>query len=144
MDETIVKQKIFEFLNKNELGVISTVHSNENTPESAVIGFGNNESLEIVFGTSNSTRKYMNLKSNPNVSFVIGWSSEAGTIQYEGSANELTKEEAMKYGNLLIEKNVNNKKYLDSDKQKYFLVKTKWIRFLDNSSIHPEIYELSF
>ncbi len=144
MDETQIKQRMFEFLSKNELGVVSTIHSNKNTPESAVVGFGNNEALELIFGTSNTTRKYRNLQANPAVSFVIGWTSEAGTVQYEGSAKELSQDEAMSYVDLLIQKNVDNKKYVNAADQRYFLVKPTWIRFLDNAGSPPNVYELSF
>lgn len=144
MDKTTIMKKVFEFLNRNELGVISTIHVDKTAPESAIVGFGNNESLEIIFGTSNHTRKYNNLKNNQHVSFVIGWNSETGTIQYEGIAKELTKEEAMSYINLLIQKNVDNRKYVDSEEQRYFLIKPQWIRFLDNAGTPPEVYELNF
>ncbi len=87
MSEDLIKKKIFEFLNNNKVAVVSTIHSDEDTPESAVVGFGNNESLELVFGTSNTSRKYKNLQKNPNVSFVIGWSSETGSVQYPKTCN---------------------------------------------------------
>ena len=65
MDDSVIKRKVFDFLSKNELGIISTIHSDKNAPESAVIGFGNNESLELIFGTSirqESTKIYKKIK----------------------------------------------------------------------------------
>src|SRR5476651_323961 len=97
MDEKIIKDKLLEFLNKHTLGVISTIDFKRNRPESAVVVFANTENFEIVFGTSNTTRKYTNIQVNSNISFVIGWDSKIGTVQYEGIARELKKNEAKIY-----------------------------------------------
>ena len=144
MDRDSIKKKIFEFLNNNELGVISTIHSHKNAPESAVVGFGNNDSLELIFGTSGNSRKYRNIQQNFNISFVIGWSSETGTIQYEGIAKELTQKEAQEYIPLLVKKNLDNASYINKPDQRYFLVKPVWIRFYDNAGNPPEIHEITF
>lgn len=136
MDQELIKKKIFEFLDNYELAVMSTIHSDKDAPESAVVGFGNNESLELVFGTSNNSRKYINLQKNPNVSFVIGWSSETGSVQYEGLAQELTQDKVKLYSHLLIKKNEDHKKFLAMSDRRYFLVKPLWIRFND--------YEITF
>lgn len=144
MNEVTIKSKILEFLKEHELCVISTIHADGSGPQSAVVGFAETEDLEIIFGTSNKTRKYKNLQSNPNVSFVIGWSSEEGSIQYEGVATELPKGESEKYSSMMVKKNPDSEKYVDMDDQRYFLVKPKWIRFSDNAGNPPDVYELGF
>jgi len=143
MSQSPAHQKILAFLNQNTLGVISTIHVDKNAPESAVVGFGNTENLELVFGTLASTRKYKNLMINPNLSFVIGWSSTTGTLQYEGVAHELSAEEIEKYTPLLLSKSEGHKKFINHPEQKYFLVTPTWIRFSDNAGNPPEVYELT-
>ncbi len=135
-------QKVFEFLNQNEIGIISTIHAEKVAPESAVVGFGNTENLELIFGTSNTARKYANLQKNPCVSLVIGWSSTTGSLQYEGVARELDRDELGQYADLLMKKNKNHQQFIDQADQRYFLVKPTWLRFYDNAGVPPDIYEI--
>lgn len=144
MDKNTLKKNIFKFFADHQLGVVSTNSIDRNSPESAVVGFANTPDLEIVFGTMNTTRKYNNILNNPHVSLVIGWSSERGTVQYEGKARELKKEETEFYMDLLIKKRVENKKYVHSENQRFFLVKPTWIRFVDNSRDPHEVFEVKF
>ena len=136
------QQIMLEFLQKHELGVISTIHTDRNAPESAVVGFANNDKLELVFGTSNTTRKYTNIQNNPHISFVIGWNGAIGTLQYEGVARELASEEAGPYIQLLTTKTEASKRFITFPDQRYFVVKPTWIRLQDN--INSRLHELSF
>ncbi len=72
MTEKDIKQLVLDFIRKQKLAVISTV-GNKGIPESAVLEFGETEKLELVFDTFTTSRKYKNLQTNKNVSFVIGW-----------------------------------------------------------------------
>ncbi len=144
MEKEQIKDKILKFISKQTLTVISTIDIGGVKPESAVIAFAENENLEIVFGTSNKTRKYKNLQKNSHVSFVIGWDSEVGTVQYEGTAKELSREEYLPYANILIAKNPRSEKFVQKEDQKYFLVKPIWIRILDMTKIPDETFEINF
>ena len=84
------KKIILDFIKKQNLAVLATV--GEIAPESSVLEFGENDNLEIILDMYNSSRKYKNMKKNPNVSLVIGWDEDI-TIQYEGVAKELSGEE---------------------------------------------------
>lgn len=74
------------FIAANRYGVIAT-NSPFGAPESAVVGLAASMALELVFDTLGSTRKVANLRRNPNISVVVGFSDE-GTLQYEGLADE--------------------------------------------------------
>ncbi len=143
MENTEQKNKIREFIKNHILTVISTIHADRSAPESAVIAFAETENLELMFGTSNLSRKYKNLKSNPNVSFVIGWDGREGTAQYEGEARELTNEEADKYRELLILKNKQTEKFRSRADQSYFLVTPKWIRLHDMTVVPEQVTEIT-
>lgn len=138
------KKRISDFMKQNTLTVISTVDIENNKPESAVIAFAENESLEIIFGTSNKTRKYRNLQKNQNVSFVIGWDANTGTVQYEGIARELSGQESSQYSSILITKNPRSEKFVHKEDQRYFLVKPTWIRLLDMTKNPDETFEINF
>lgn len=122
------KTKILEFLQKQLLTVISTVH--DNGPQGAVISFAENENLELFFGTFNTTRKYVNIKNNPKVAFVIGWSlDEVITVQYEGVATELEGEESVAASQKIITKNPGSARFVNDPRQRYFKVTPSWMRY---------------
>lgn len=137
-------ERILAFMGSHRLTVISTIDSEGNKPEAACIAFAEKENLDLIFGTSSKSRKYQNLQSNPNVSFVIGWSDEEGTIQYEGIATELTGEESLEHGRILADKNENARVFLTKEDQRYFIVKPKWIRLVDKTKKPEEKLEISF
>lgn len=122
------KTKIYEFLQKQLLAVISTVH--DDGPQGAVIAFAEDENLELFFGTFNTTRKYANIRSNPKVAFAIGWSlDEVITVQYEGIATELEGEAVELAKQKILAKNPGSARFANDPKQRYFKVVPKWIRY---------------
>ncbi len=144
MDIQEAKKRIMDFMQANMLTVISTVDADMSKPESAVIAFAQKDNFELIFGTKNTTRKYRNLQKNPNVSFVIGWDSDTGTVQYEGIAKELSGEESKIHSSTLIAKNPRSEKFVHKEDQRYFLVKPTWIRILDMTKNPDETFEISF
>ena len=81
------KQFLYSFIADQGLVTIATIDP-LGRPQSAVIGFGQSSTLEIIFGTDSSSRKYHNLLANPAVSLVIGWVG-GKTIQYQATASAL-------------------------------------------------------
>lgn len=136
------KKKILEIMRKETLAVISTVSKN-GKPQSAVVEFSETDSLELIFDTFNSARKYRNLQSNKSVAAVIGW-DENITVQYEGSAKELDGKE------LEQAKQTHNRKLPDAAKFsslpdiRFFKIKPKWIRYSNLNSDPWEVFELKF
>ncbi len=137
-------ERILAFIKEQRLAVISTVDTERGKPEAACIAFAEKDNLDLIFGTLNTSRKYKNLESNQNVSFVIGWSDEFGTVQYEGVATELSGEEASVHGKIMADKNENARAFLTKENQRYFLVRPTWIRFVDKSQKPEEKLEMSF
>ena len=144
MDIQEAKKRIMDFMQANILTIISTVDISANKPESAVIAFAQKDNFELIFGTPNTTRKYRNLHKNPNVSFVIGWDSDTGTVQYEGIAKELFGKESKLHSSVLVSKNPRSQKFVNREYQRYFLVKPTWIRILDMTKNPDETFEISF
>jgi pyridoxine/pyridoxamine 5'-phosphate oxidase len=136
-------KKIYEFIKSYNLAVISTVTS-DFLPQSAVIGISQKENLELIFGTSNESRKYQNLLKNPRVSIVIGW-DKGRTVQYEGEAIEIQDEtERKEAANIHLSKIPSAAKYLSDSKEVIFKVIPKWIRYTDLSVDPWDVIELSF
>jgi general stress protein 26 len=97
----MTKEFIYNFAKQHSLAVVSTI-SAEGNPEAAVVGFAISKDLEIVFDTVKTSRKYKNLLQNPAVAVVVGWNNET-TLQYEGLATELGRDEADHYKEIYFE-----------------------------------------
>lgn len=140
----MTQQDVFNFIHGKTYTVIST-SGNNGQPEAALIGFGDTEDLELIFGTYNSSKKYKNLQENSRVAFVIGWdSSEYTTVQYEGIATELFGDEQEKYVSLFHQKTPSSARYQSHPEQRYFKVTPTWIRYSDLSGEEEIIEEFTF
>lgn len=123
---------LYSFISKHKFVVLSTV-SEDNKPESAVVGIAVTKDLKIFFDTVCTSRKYQNLLKNPSVSFVIGWDN-AQTVQYKGIARIPDESEL---GELLeIYFSIfpdGRERYETWNDIAYFIVEPKWIRYSDFS-----------
>jgi pyridoxine/pyridoxamine 5'-phosphate oxidase len=137
------KEDIVAFIKTKKHAVIST-YSPDEFPEAALIGFGESDDLEIIFGTYKTSRKYKNLKINNKVAFVIGWGEELITVQYEGLAFELDESESEKYLSLYHKKMPSAIIYKTHPDQSYWRVQPKWIRYSDLSGEKGKVVELVF
>jgi pyridoxine/pyridoxamine 5'-phosphate oxidase len=137
------KEIIQELIKTNQLMVLSTVTS-DFLPQSAVVGFVELDNFELVFGTSNESRKYTNLMKNSRVSAVIGW-EKGKTVQYEGEAKEITDEnERKELVNKYLSKTSSAAKYLSDSSEAIFKITPKWIRYTDLSVDPWNIILLTF
>ena len=137
------KDEVLAFIKTKQHAVISTYTSNQ-PPEAALIGFGETDKLELIFGTYKTSKKYKNLKKNDKVAFVIGWDEDFITVQYEGIAVELKESEIKKYVSLYHKKVPGAVAYLLHPEQTYWKVKPTWIRYSDLSGDEEKIYEYTF
>lgn len=136
------KKTIFSFIKKHQIAVISTVNP-QNNPESAVIEFGQTADLELIFDAFSNSRKVNNIRSNQNVSFVIGWDEDI-TVQYEGEAVELKGKELNEYKKIYKTKNPNVSKWEKMEGIIFFKVIPKWIRYSNLNKDPWEICEITF
>ncbi len=135
---------IVTFVNTQMLGVISTINS-AGQPESAVVGIGQTDKLQIIFGTSGDSRKARNIRVNPRVAVVIGWDEDAPrTVQLQGTARELGGDETNHYAELYYTKAPAARKYHSRPDQCYFLVEPTWVRYSDFTADTDDVTELNF
>jgi hypothetical protein len=122
-------EQLHRFIHARKLAVLSTIAPNGD-PQSALVGIAVSSQLQIVFDTLKSTRKYINLKACPRISFVIGWDAEI-TVQYEGIAIE-PEGEALQHA-----QDIYFRTWPDGIERKqwpgitWFLVNPTWIRYSD-------------
>ena len=82
---TLPAAEAYEFLKRQNIGVISTV-SEQGVPEAALVNYGVTESLELILETLQTSRKFRNLHHNPQMAMVMGVGKDCLTCQYEGIA----------------------------------------------------------
>ncbi len=136
----MTRDELYAFLRKHRLAVISTIGAT--SPQAAVIGIAVTETLDIIFDTLSTSRKYANLRADPRAALAIGWDA-AQTVQVEGVADFPAGAE------------------LDACKRAYFAVwpdgpereswpdiayvriRPRWLRYSDFGETPPKIEELT-
>ncbi len=139
----MTKQDVLSFIKTQQHAVISTCGKTQQ-PEAALIGFGETDEFELIFGTYKTSKKYKNLKGNNKVAFVIGWQEDYITVQYEGEASELEGSAVEKYVSLYHKKVPGAVIYKSHPEQSYWKVKPTWIRYSDLSADKEKVYEFTF
>jgi hypothetical protein len=135
---------LYTFIAKHRLGVLGTIGENRN-PQSALMGIAISPRLEIIFDTVRSSRKYPNLISRPNCSFVVGgWSSGEQTVQYEGIAQELAPPRLAHYQEIYFGTWPDGPARMNWPGIVYFVVRPTWIRYSDFDQNPPLIREFTF
>ena len=138
----MTKEEVLAFIKTNKLAVISTCANNQ--PEAALIGFGETDDFELIFGTFKTSRKYKNLTQNNKVAFVIGFGDGAITVQYEGVAQELDQSEVDAYVEKYHTKAPGAAIFRFHPDQSYWKVAPTWVRYSDLSGDEAKIYEFTF
>ncbi len=136
------RQKILAFLRAHLHGVVATVSPGSPQPESALVGYSETENLEIVFGTSSNSRKFENMRANPNVAFVV-WGDEM-TVQYEGTAHVAENGDVAELRAVHLEKHPRSHKYAFEESQRYVKITPRWIRYIDGTISPDDTFELTF
>lgn len=137
------REEASRFLRNERIAVIATV-SPQGKAQSALIGVAATEDLELVFDTLNTSRKYKNLKHNPNASLVIGCTESGLTLQYEGVARELEGDELEKYRQVYFARWPDGPSRLKWEGITYFAVKPTWIRYCNYAVEPPVLSEFEF
>ena len=138
----MIHADLFHFIERSKLGVLSSIGPS-GKPQSALVGFAVTASLEIVFDTVKSSRKYSNLIARPECAFVFGWSGEQ-TAQYEGSAEALAGEPLRHYQELYFRVWPDGRARLNWPGIVHFVVRPKWVRYSDFDQNPPLIREFTF
>jgi general stress protein 26 len=121
------RQKLYEFMVAQRFAVIATV-SDDHRPEAALVGIAVTPDLELVFETTEATRKFANLKQDPHIALVIGWGDQR-TLQYEGIADEPTGSERDSLTDVFFKTWPDLRNHQGWPGLTYFRVRPQWIRF---------------
>ncbi len=133
---------LYDFIARSRLAVLST-SAKTGSPQSALVGIAVTPTLEIIFDTVKSSRKYPNLIARPSCSFVIGWAGEQ-TVQYEGEAVEPSGPELQRYQDIYFRTWPDGPSRASWPAIAYFVIRPTWIRYSDFDQNPPVVQEFLF
>jgi hypothetical protein len=129
------REELVAFLNTLQLGRIATLGS-DGRPQLANVAFSQTDALELIIGTSETSRKAINLLADSRVAFEATDPDKRYTVQFEGHAHRLSAEEFEKFEAGHFKKLPGSLPFKDIKGQVHFLLTPAWVRFSD-CSVHP-------
>jgi nitroimidazol reductase NimA-like FMN-containing flavoprotein (pyridoxamine 5'-phosphate oxidase superfamily) len=83
------KQRIYNFLKQNRVGVLATVDL-DNNPHASAIYYAIDSTFVVSFLTKAKTKKHANLEHNNRAMLVVYEEKTQTTVQISGKASEIT------------------------------------------------------
>jgi general stress protein 26 len=134
--------ELLRFLWRHTLAVEASV-SASGSPQAALVGVVVSDRLEIFFDTLATSRKAENLRRDPRIALVVGWSlDEAQTVQIDGVTDEPTGADLDRLKKLYFESFPDGLERERLPGCIYFRVRPTWIRYSDFRTPEPTIVEL--
>ena len=131
-NQSLSREEVLTFLERHRLGVLATVNA-DGSPQAALVNFAVSPQLEIVFETTNATRKYTNLQSNGAAAFVVGWDDDQ-SLQCDGVVDEPSGRAQERLTALFLEKYPGFSSHQFWPGNHYFRFTPSWFRL---SNYHP-------
>jgi hypothetical protein len=125
----LTREEVLEFIGRHRLGVIATVDAG-GMPEAALINIAVTPALEILFETTDATRKFVNLRRNPDAAMVIGWAQNQ-TLQLNGIVDEPSGRELDRVRDDFLKAYPNSASHASWPGNHYFRLVPYWFRFSD-------------
>jgi len=131
------RARALEFLKAHSAGVLATA-SVEGQPHASAIFYVVDDTFNIYFLTLAANRKFLALRANPKVAFVVGAQDVPQSVQLEGVAEEVRDEtRSAPFIAQLVELQASNKNYfapithLDRSEEVLVRVRPLWARWAD-------------
>jgi hypothetical protein len=137
----MTRDDLYDFLRSERFAVLAT--SGPTGPEAAIMGVTVTESLELVFLTGRTTRKYANLRAEPRVALVLG-STEETTVQYEGIAREVAGDALAPYAAAHAERFPAGRALAARPDATYFVVTPRWVRHSNYAGREASVVEFTY
>ena len=131
---------LLPFLRRHRLALVSTVR--DGAPQAAVVGFAVTDTLDIIFDTLSTSRKYANIIADPRVALVIGWDAEQ-TVQVEGLADVPDGDKLTAYKEAYFAVWPDGRERERWPHIAWVRVRPRWLRFSDFSQAPSRIEELT-
>jgi pyridoxine/pyridoxamine 5'-phosphate oxidase len=135
----LTRDGMLGYLRGRNVMAVSSIGAN-GAPQAAIVGYGVSDSLEIVFDTLSSTRKYANLQKDPRVALIVGWDDT--TLQMQGSADFPEGDELERMRQVYFVAYPDGRDRLAWPGITHVRVRIEWARFSDFTSEPARIVEL--
>jgi hypothetical protein len=138
------RSELLAFMRQERYGVQASI-SPEGRPQAAVVGVAVSDRFEVIFDTISSTRKAINLRSNPAIAMVLGSTDGDAqkSVQLEGVADEPGGDELTRLLELYFAQFPDGRVRQQWPGITWFRVMPTWLRFSDYSADPPRIVTLS-
>src|SRR4051812_46146237 len=123
------REELVDFLRAQRLAVQASV-AGSGAPQAAVIGIAVGSTLELVFDTVVTSRKYQNLRRDPRIALVLGWDHEI-TAQVEGVVDFPTGAELERVREIYFATHPDGRDRLAWQGITHARVRPTWIRYSD-------------
>jgi len=133
---------LLRFLHEHRVAVETSVTASQR-PQAAVVGIAVTDRFEIIFDTTEATRKAANLRANPRLAFVVGGMcpGDERTAQYEGIADEPSGADLERVKDAYYKVYPDGRDRLKWPGIMYVRVTPTWIRYSDYNVDPPLISE---
>ena len=119
--------ELIEFGRERGLGVVATTGP-DGAPEAALVGLAATDRAELIFDTTTTSRKYLNLRSRSRAAVVVGWDDER-TVQIEGVADFPAGEELSGCQEAYFEQFPDGRDRAASPEIGYVRIRPRWWRY---------------
>lgn len=124
------REELLAFARRHRFAAVATA-SSSGEPQVAIVRFVATDAFEVLFDTTDATRKAANLRLNARIAVAIGW-DENQTIQIEGLADEPVGQDLQRlrdtYSNTYPDYFRTRQAVRDLT---YFRVRPTWVRYSD-------------
>lgn len=135
------KKDLLLMLKNNKLSILSTASLSGKT-ESAIMAMVVKDDFTILMSTEPTSRKMINIKSNPQVSVIIGGLNNDPSVQIDGQIKILNEEETSEACNYMLVARPELKEY-GIETATIMAITPLWMRYSDFSKNPPEIIEFN-
>jgi general stress protein 26 len=138
----MTRSELLTFLRGHPYAVESSTHAT-GAPQSAVVGVAVSDDFEIVFDTTDSSRKAQNLRQRTEIAFVFRGSgpNDERTVQYEGVADQPGGTERARLTELYYSVFPDGRERLKWPGLIYLRATPTWLRYADFNQDPPQIVE---
>lgn len=123
------QDELITFVRQRGLAVVAT-QGPQGAPQAALVGVAATDQAEIVFDTSISSRKFANIRRQPQVALVIGWDDEV-TVQCEGVADVLSGPDLERCQPFYFGQYPDGQERAKDPDIGYVRVRPQWLRYCD-------------
>lgn len=138
-----MRDDLLIFVRAHHWATVSTV-SPSGHPQAAIVRIVVTDAFELIFDTTDTTRKAANLRYNGKIAVVVGWEDNQ-TVQIEGVADEPGGQELQSFRQFYSTLHPDYFRTRQGVKGLiYFRVSPKWMRYSDFRKNPASVFTLDF